>query len=139
MVKRKYIDPIPLDEWIRRPGKDFSKASAIWKAAIDSFKIVEEGLAWQVGNGEKCKIGIDPWVGCNEAYALSRGIMDSLHAKGVVFINQISKIGTTTIWHQGWKLAEDMQIEPQWWHEWHNYLQELHHINVRIKGCPNTL
>lgn len=62
VVKRKGIDLTPMDEWIRLPEKGFSKASIIWKVAMLSFKLVEEGLVWQVGNREICRIGLDPWV-----------------------------------------------------------------------------
>ena len=65
MVKRKYIDPTPLEEWIRNPRKKISNVYVIWKATIISFKLVEDGLAWKFGNGEKVIIGRDPWVGCN--------------------------------------------------------------------------
>lgn len=81
MVKRKYIDPVPLEEWIHSPWKDSTNASVIWKVTIVSFKLVEEGLAWQVGNGEKIRLGIDPWVGCNETFALSRGVSEFMHSK----------------------------------------------------------
>ncbi len=36
VVKRKYIDPIPIDEWMCRPDKNPLHASAIWKATLDS-------------------------------------------------------------------------------------------------------
>eukprot|EP00253_Pinus_taeda_P017420 PITA_17420 len=52
-VKRKYIDPTPLEAWIRNPVKSQKKVSAIWKATLESFKVIEQGLAWKVGNGEK--------------------------------------------------------------------------------------
>lgn len=63
VVKRKYIDPIPSEDWIRKPDKKKGNASVVWKATIDSFNIIEQGLSWQIGNGEQVRIGKDPWVG----------------------------------------------------------------------------
>eukprot|EP00253_Pinus_taeda_P019311 PITA_19311 len=60
VVKRKYIDPVPLEEWIRNPNKKGRKVSVVWKATTEAFKIIEQGLAWQVGNGGNLRIGRDP-------------------------------------------------------------------------------
>lgn len=65
VLKRKYVDPVPLEEWIRNPNKKGRNVSVVWKATTEAFKVIEQGLAWQVGNGEKLRIGKDPWVGCN--------------------------------------------------------------------------
>jgi len=71
VFKRKYIDPIHLEDWIRRPNKKKRNALVVWKATIDAFKVIEQGLSWQVRNGENIQIGKDLWVGCNENIALS--------------------------------------------------------------------
>eukprot|EP00253_Pinus_taeda_P008403 PITA_08403 len=60
VVKRKYIDPVPLEEWIRNPNKKGGNVSVVWKATIEAFKVIEQGLAWKVGNGENLRIGKDP-------------------------------------------------------------------------------
>ena len=62
VVKRKYIDPTPLEEWIRKGNKKEKNVSVVWKATVEVFKVIEQGLAWQIGNGESMKIGKDPWV-----------------------------------------------------------------------------
>jgi len=51
VVKRKYIDPTPLEDWIRNPEKNKKNASVIWKATVAAFPVIEEGLAWKVGDG----------------------------------------------------------------------------------------
>eukprot|EP00253_Pinus_taeda_P016222 PITA_16222 len=82
LVKRKYIDPVPLEEWIRNQNKKGRNVSVIWKATTEAFKVIEQGLAWQVGNGENVRIGKDPWVGCNDLFALSPGLIRHLDSKG---------------------------------------------------------
>ena len=44
-VKRKYIDPIPLEEWIRNPNKKGRNVLLVWKATTKAFKIIEQGLS----------------------------------------------------------------------------------------------
>lgn len=46
IVKRKYIDPSPLEDWIRNLEKKGGNVSTIWKVTIDAFKIIEQGLSW---------------------------------------------------------------------------------------------
>eukprot|EP00253_Pinus_taeda_P010845 PITA_10845 len=53
VVKRKYIDPIPLEEWIRSQNKKVKNSSAIWKATVEAFSVIEQGLAWKVGDGRQ--------------------------------------------------------------------------------------
>eukprot|EP00253_Pinus_taeda_P015079 PITA_15079 len=61
VVKRKYIDPMPLEEWIKNTNKKGRHFSVIWKATVEAFKIIEQGLAWQ-GQAWKSEeaLGIDP-------------------------------------------------------------------------------
>jgi len=65
VVKRKYIDPAPLEDWITNSVKNKKNVLAICKATAKSFKVIEQGLAWKIGKGRRLKIGKDPWVGCN--------------------------------------------------------------------------
>jgi hypothetical protein len=50
-VVQKYIESIPLETWIRSPQKSLKGASVIWKAVINAFPVIENGLAWKIGNG----------------------------------------------------------------------------------------
>eukprot|EP00253_Pinus_taeda_P015021 PITA_15021 len=98
VVKRKYIDPRPLDDWIRDPNKKGKNFSVIWKVTSEAFKVIEQGLSWQVGRGDNVRIGKDPWVGCNERYALSQGLIRHLESKGILLLHQIEKFSHSTIW-----------------------------------------
>ena len=60
VITHKYIVSDSLEEWIRSPIKSHSRGSLIWKAVIRSFSVIEAHLAWNVGNGRKVRIGVDP-------------------------------------------------------------------------------
>eukprot|EP00253_Pinus_taeda_P030442 PITA_30442 len=139
VVKRKYIDPMPLEDWIRSPNKKGKNCSVIWKATSESFKIIEKGLAWQVGNGENLRIGRDPWVGCNDLFALSPGLLAHLNTKGIHRLSQIENMDLYSIWGQEWKSVEDLGIDLNWSIEWQSYTHELKRSNVRIKDHPDSL
>eukprot|EP00253_Pinus_taeda_P029860 PITA_29860 len=139
VVKRKYIDPMTLEDWIRDPNKKGRNISVIWKATSEAFKVIEQGFSWQVGNGENVKIGRDPWVGCNDRYALPQGLIRHLETKGFFNLHQIEKIGHSSIWGQAWKSGEDLDLDPVWWDDWNNSTQELVRSNIRIKDRPDQL
>eukprot|EP00253_Pinus_taeda_P008065 PITA_08065 len=139
VVKRKYIDPMPLEDWIRSPNKKGKNCSVIWKATSESFKIIEKGLAWQVGNGENLRIGRDPWVGCNDFFALSPGLLAHLNTKGIHRLSQIENMDLYSIWGQEWKSVEDLGIDLNWSIEWQSYTHELKRSNIRIKDHPDSL
>lgn len=90
---------------------------------MDSFKVIEQGLAWKIGNGRNLKIGKYSWVGCNENFALSPGLIRHIEIKGILFLNQVEKVGHSTMWGQAWKNGEDLDLEQRWWNEWNSYTQ----------------
>eukprot|EP00253_Pinus_taeda_P025127 PITA_25127 len=139
VVKRKYIDPVPLEVWIWSPNKKGRNCSVIWKATSEAFKIIEQGLSWQVGNGENIRIGRDPWVGCNDLFALPPGLLAHLDSKGIHKLSQIAIMELYSIWGQEWKSVEDLGIDPTWRIEWQAYTHELKRSNVRIKDHPESL
>eukprot|EP00253_Pinus_taeda_P009579 PITA_09579 len=139
VIKRKYIDPIPLEDWIRSQDKKSKQSSVIWKATVEAFTVIDQGLAWKVGDGKNVRIGRDPWVGCNESYALSPDLLRHLGSKGFFTLNQVEKVGQSTIWGEAWKNAEDLGLNIRWHNEWASYIEELHRSNVRIKTDQDVL
>eukprot|EP00253_Pinus_taeda_P020413 PITA_20413 len=139
VIKRKYIDPVPLEDWIRNPTKNKKNSSVIWKATVESFKVIKQGLALKIGNGRSVKIGKDPWVGCNMNYALSPGLTQDLESRGIYYLYQVEKIGHSTIWGQAWKDGEYLELEQVWRNEWNTYTQELIRSQARLKDSPNQL
>eukprot|EP00253_Pinus_taeda_P001986 PITA_01986 len=139
VVRRKYIDPTPLEDWIRSQQKNQKNISVIWKATLEAFTVIEQGLAWKVGDGSHIRVGRDPWVGCSEAYALSQGLLRHLDSKGIVTLNQVEKVGLSTVWGQSWKNDVDLGLNTRWKNEWASFIQELHRSHVRLKDESDKL
>eukprot|EP00253_Pinus_taeda_P011344 PITA_11344 len=95
--------------------------------------------AKSVGDSKNVCIGRDPWVGCNQSYALSPGILRHLDRKGIHTLNQVEKVGLSTLWGQAWKNAVDLGLDFRWHNEWSSFIEELHRSNVRIKSEPDAL
>eukprot|EP00253_Pinus_taeda_P034952 PITA_34952 len=139
VIKRKYIDPTPLEDWIRSQEKKSKQSSVIWKATLEAFSVIEQGLAWKVGDGKNVRIGRDPWVGCNESFALSPGLLRQLGSRGIFTLNQVEKMGQSNIWGQAWKSAEDLGLNIRWHPEWSTYVDELHRSHVRLNNDHDNL
>lgn len=92
---------------------------------VDSFRFIKAKLAWNIGNGEKFIIGLDPWVGCNEGYELPRDLFVFLNNQGIFSLNQVANVEASSMWHQGWKIFIDLHLDPQWVADWEKYTREL--------------
>jgi len=71
VVVKKYIEPVSLETWIGNPQKYLKGASVIWKAFIKYFMVIGDGLAWNIGNGQRFRLGMDPWPRCEGQHILS--------------------------------------------------------------------
>lgn len=80
VIKRKYIDPISMDGWLRTPAKKFKTSSVVLKATLNSFDLIVEDISWKVWDGRRLGVGVDPWVGCSEVFFLPRDLLDHLSA-----------------------------------------------------------
>eukprot|EP00253_Pinus_taeda_P034625 PITA_34625 len=139
VIKRKYIDPMPVEDWIRNQDKRSKHSSVIWKATVEAFYVIEKGLAWKVGDGKNVRIGRDPWVGCNQFFALSPGILRHLDSKGLYTLNQVENMGMSTFWGQAWKSVTELGLAFRWHNEWASFIEELHRSNVRLKPESDVL
>ena len=62
VIIHKYIAPTPILYWIRDlENTNVPNGSIIWKALCNTIPLIQEGLAWKVGDGVSVRIGADPW------------------------------------------------------------------------------
>jgi hypothetical protein len=103
VIIQKYIHPDSLEEWIRNPLKKRTMCSIIWKAVVNSFDVVGDGLAWCIGNGTKVRLGTNLWPGSGDNHLLPLDLIHHLNSEGLFYLNQIVDADRTTIWNQEWK------------------------------------
>lgn len=58
-------------------------------------------MAWNVGNGEKVRIGSDAIIGCNDPF-LPLDTLAILRQRGYYSLNRVVNPNATSIWSQGW-------------------------------------
>jgi len=71
----KYIWPQQIMDWVRLPSWPKSGISTVWKAFLHSLPHIKDNLVWQINDGSKAHIGLDPWTGGGGRYHLSRDLI----------------------------------------------------------------
>eukprot|EP00253_Pinus_taeda_P029580 PITA_29580 len=131
VIKRKYIDLLPLDEWIRSQDKKTKHSSIIWKATVEAFIVIEKGIAWKVGDGKNVRIGRDPWAWKS---AVDLGLDFRWHHEWSSFIEELHRSNVriksepdVLLWahsksgnyspKEGYAFLMDQKgwQEPEWW------------------------
>eukprot|EP00253_Pinus_taeda_P020716 PITA_20716 len=113
VIHHKYIWPLTITNWIRRPNWNRQGISAIWKASLNAMPLIRYSLLWRIGNGSSVRIGIDPWSGSGNAHNLPKGLVLHSNNRGIKFLSQIGDQQHSTIYSQAWltdRAAEDELI-----------------------------
>ena len=100
VIKQKYLYGESLLDWIRNPRKSHVGGLVIWKAIVNSFDLIENNLAWDVGNGESVLIGRDPWMGSTQQHLLPPNVIVLLGQQGVVTLNHLADPRANEPWTQ---------------------------------------
>ena len=111
-ILHKYIEPLSMEDRIRQAVKPI--LSNIWKAIVQPFPLVgNHGMAWNVGNRVKVRIGADPWVGSGEEHILSTELVVTLQKKGIHYLAQTTDPISTTICKQGCKREVEFRLSER--------------------------
>jgi hypothetical protein len=89
VLNSKYFPNLSISEWFREPMKS-SKGSIVWKALVEAFPLVGKWMVWCIGNGEKVRLGEDPWLGAGNNYKLSPPLLQFLKDKNLRFLSDIN-------------------------------------------------
>lgn len=65
--------------------KSYRNILTMWRAALNAFDLVADGFIWQIGDGKSMRLGIDPWIGCNEEFRLQDHIVEVIQNRGFCF------------------------------------------------------
>ena len=113
--------------------------SLFWRSFNKQFYRIKNWLAWNLGNGNKALIGIDPVVGCKKDYYLPLHIIGRLHLQDIWYFYQI-RSGRVEDYNRGYWLdsnllgftGRDATI-------WNNYVAELEKAGIRLRDSEDTL
>ena len=95
------------------------------------------GLAWQVGNGEDIRIGIDPIIGTENLVVLPQGLRDYLEDYSIITLAQARNfsLGAKSYWYT----AEDLDLGREWRLLWNKFISGLEFGRVRLSSQRDSL
>jgi len=139
VIKQKYLPEENIEDWVRNPRKSHQGGSLIWKAVIKSFHLIENKLAWNVGNGHRLLIGRDPWVGCTLEHVLPGFVIDALRRRGIVTLNQLAVPRQEGVWFQRWRRADSLGLLDQEKAALAGYIRSLELSNLVLTDEEDSL
>lgn len=101
--------------------------------------MVGEGLAWKVGNGEKLRIGIDPWVGWRENFRLPPELIEFININGRITLNQVADNDCSSFSAQGWANANQLNLPIEFTGQWQTYTAALNVSHVCLRDREDSL
>ena len=85
-------------------------------------------VAWDIGNGEKLRVGIDPFIGDNGNFKLPEGITEELVVLNITTLNKI-RIPYWVVLREGyWFGSKDL-----WFTGIYNYIKNLN-AGIRLRN-----
>jgi hypothetical protein len=70
----------------------------IWKAILNTFPLIENGLAWKLGNGNRFRLGKDPWPESEGNHLLTEQLIQCLHSLGIIYLSSLADSNHSTLW-----------------------------------------
>jgi hypothetical protein len=80
VIHKKYLKKKLVVEWFREERKNLKGISNCRRALTASFPIIIDWLAWKLRNGWDIRIGVDPVIGTQSFYKLSKNLISTLHS-----------------------------------------------------------
>ena len=111
----------------------------IWKAIVNSFDLIKNNLAWDVGNGESVLIGRDPWMGNFQQHLLPPDVIELLGLQGLVTINPLAVPRLNEPWNQLWRRADSFGLGVRETVIMEQYLWELVRANIILSDQNDSL
>jgi hypothetical protein len=96
-------------------------------------------MIWQVGKGDKVKIGLDPWIGSKGLHKLPPQLIQEIRSKGFYTLRQIVKWERSTNWQQQWLTWEEIGLGEDLDEAWKTYTDALKDNNVKIREDDDQL
>jgi hypothetical protein len=111
----------------------------IWKAILNAFPLIENGLAWKIGNGNRLRIGSDPWPGSDGNHLLTEQLIQSLHSRDILFLSSLADPSRSTLWSQGWKDPYSLGLREEEIRELENFIHCLKLAQIRLSDSEDEL
>ena len=97
-------------EWIRKVEHLMNNYSIIWNVFIRVLGWICKSLSWKDENGKAVKFGIDPVIGMEETFILSRSLTSYLQDCGISTLDHGQSLGDWSTNGAYWLMAKDLEL-----------------------------
>jgi hypothetical protein len=92
-----------------------------------------------VGDGNKERLGEDPWVGSGENFRLTKNMIGAFIEWGYFFLSQVEYHDNSSIFREEWLIAKNLGFDGDERMIWETYQTTLKYRHVRIKEFDDEL
>jgi hypothetical protein len=121
----KYLKNKIVVDGFKEGRKKWDGMSNCWRELASSLSIITDWLVWKLGNGWDIRIGVDPMIGSQSYYKLSKNLISILQAQGIKFLAQVGIMDIEKSSSLRWKNAETLGLEGGKKEKWDEYVKGL--------------
>jgi len=111
----------------------------MWTTLALAFPLLGKWMAWKVGNVQRIRIGVDPWIRCGNNHILSKRIKEKVRQHRITHLADATVLGRDTIWSHGWKEARDVCLEDEEANQWNSLIGKLMENYIHLKDKKDSL
>ena len=139
IVKHKYLENNPVNEWLFLQRFTIQGTSYIWNGFIRAISWITRCLGWKAWNGQSIKVGIDPVVGLSSDYIFPEDLRIYLAYYGISYLFDARNVGIVTSSRTSWLIAEDLDLGGHGKEAWTIYINGLSHCCIRLGDRVGSL
>jgi len=132
VIHKKYLKKKSVIDWFREGRKNLKGIPNYWRALTSSLPIITDWLAWKPGNGWDIKIGVDPIIGAQSFYKLSKNLISTLHSNGIKLLAQVGFAANDDQNIPRWKSVEILGLAEEHKEECDLYLKGLYWTSIEL-------
>ena len=78
------------------------------------------------------RVGLHPWFGSGNVYHLLYELIQHLSSNRIIHISHIADPNSSSLYFQGWKSSDQLDIPKLWRQAWKSYIYALFKFHIHI-------
>ena len=90
-----------------------------------AFPLIGNWTSWEIGNGRRVRLGLDPWVGVGEDFRLPQLVLNKLSEQRCFKLADVQIQLPNQVYRTRWKATHELQLEGVDVVCWKTYIELL--------------